>query len=293
MKVFRLSGHDQYCVKDESYFLELTGGRAPWVQERNGKKSYFAICPCCGNPVHFINLIESKRSSKNLFPRADHFPHSVEGVAAYNKKKYERCPLASRNYLYSEKKNRRDENDPYNDYFINIVKNNLDRIKYILEKNLNVHISLDLIQKMLTNFLSCHNERIEALNKLNLPWLFLLSFSCPINKMMFKRNSIFVNKLRNKNIELVQSNSNDLFFFIKHKKNLSMSFVVSDYGYNADKDNEFIEICVHLGNLTQQPVFLCKFKVYIDTELSNLYLEYRNWNCNEKILELAKKLYHY
>lgn len=78
-------------------FIAATNKKAPYykrVKKKNEvvEKAY-AVCPGCGNPVHFVNLFNTKKKKK---PHARHQRSSIKGLAKYRAAAYKNCPYVNK-----------------------------------------------------------------------------------------------------------------------------------------------------------------------------------------------------
>lgn len=77
-------------------FKKATGLKAPYYKKSKKKGKVvehgYAICPYCGNPVHFVNLFPNhKRKKKKAYAR--HQRSSIKGLAGFNLATFNSCPL--------------------------------------------------------------------------------------------------------------------------------------------------------------------------------------------------------
>lgn len=101
MNIFAIKDGRIYQVSVKN-FNEATGKKAPYYKQTkiSGRvyESGYAICPGCGNPVHFVNLFSNKkRKGKKKKAHTRHQRSSVRGLAKYNAGAYGACPFASKN----------------------------------------------------------------------------------------------------------------------------------------------------------------------------------------------------
>lgn len=298
MKIFKLSKDDPntHTITNESDFLKLTGKKFPWVRTKGNKSIYFAVCPFkgCSNPVKFVNLIEANRLKNSREPYAAHHPYSVSGLAEYNEAGYKRCPYASNSYSLKNDNCRRKYEDPENKLLIQFLKENFDRIAYLVRSTFKIYFSAEDYKDMLRNFVTMHNETIEVLNKFNLPWLFLLSYTCQhLSRTPIKADSPFITFLE-KTIKLKKVDCRKVkgaCFISRQDEFSSLSFVVSDFKIKNFGENESIEISLHESNSNGgYPHYLGSFELYIDINFSKNILNKKDWETNQKYLNLAQEV---
>lgn len=297
MRIFKLNKDDPntHTITNESDFLKLTGKKLPWVRSYGNKNIYFAVCPFrgCSNPVKFVNLIEANRLKNSREPYAAHHPYSVPGLAEYNEAGYKRCPYASNSYSLKNDNCRRKYEDPENKLLIQFLKENFDRIAYLVRSTFKIYFSDEDYKDMLRNFITMHNETIEVLNHFNFPWLFLLSYTCQhLSRTPIKSDSPFITFLE-KTIKLKKVDCQKVkgaCFISRQDEFTSLSFVVSDFKIKNFGENESIEISLHESNSNGgYPRYLGSFELYIDINFSKKILNKKDWETNQKYLNIAQE----
>ena len=151
-------------------FEKVTDHKYPFEQ-RNADQtiSQFGICPSCLNPIQLIGISkEIKRT-----PYGKHTGKNIKGLANWQQIKYKYCPYAARN-------DRREIND---EEFLpeiteditelyNLLKNQFDRVVYVISKELDIRCSAafwkGVLQQYLANTAYCYPWLTEA----NLPYIF-------------------------------------------------------------------------------------------------------------------------
>ena len=298
MRIFKLSKDDPntHTITNESDFLKLTGKKFPWVRSDGNKSIYFAVCPFrgCSNPVKFVNLIEANRLKNSRAPYAAHHPYSVPGLAEYNEAGYKRCPYASNSYSFKNDNCRRKYEDPENKLLIKFLKENFDRIAYLVKSTFKIYFSNENYKDMLRNFVAMHNETIAVLNKFNFPWLFLLSYTCQnLSRIPIKADSPFITFLE-KTIKLKKVDCkkvNEAFFISSQNEFSSLSFVISDFKIKNCGEKESIEISIHETTSNDgYPRYLGSFELFIDINFSQSVLNKKTWETNQKYLNLAQEV---
>lgn len=103
MNIFATKDGKIYRVSMKN-FVDATGKKAPYYKrtEKKGKvhENGYALCPGCGNPVHFVNLFNKSRKKKKAHAR--HQRSSIKGLTMYNADAYGCCPFGSKNPAFTK-----------------------------------------------------------------------------------------------------------------------------------------------------------------------------------------------
>ena len=172
MKIYKLACNSQRCfpIVDEKSFLNtLPAARKPWINEESGQRRYFAVCPCCGNPIILAAFTNRKADSPRPYGR--HYMGDVAGLAQYNAAAYLKCIYANHK-IFGDHKRRRDKLDPDSLQILNLVKTQSDRLFEILEQDCGIHFSINLIGKMLKSYYAASGYTYMSSFPNNLPWSF-------------------------------------------------------------------------------------------------------------------------
>lgn len=202
----------------------------------NGEISQYAICPSCLNPTQLIGL--SKEIKRK--PYGKHTGKDIRGLAKWKQTSYEYCP-------YAVKGQRREIND---DEILpeitkevielyDLLKNNFDRIVYVISKELDIRCSTIFWEKALKQFLVNRAYCYPWLTEANLPYIFAY-------RGMIHRN-VYGQQVR------VDS---DLFNALKNYKNVnfeSISKKESEYKILTSK-NGYLNVEFRFTGHTQRAV---------------------------------------
>lgn len=134
----------------------------------NGEGTYFAVCPACDNPIQLIGIFRNSPEAGRK-PYGRHFPKNVVGLAEYNEAEYLDCPYSNRNWSTSAK---RSPKSKMGQKIKELLREQFDRVIYILEQDLEMKISKETARKMLQEYLSCEGWTYRAATMNNLPWKF-------------------------------------------------------------------------------------------------------------------------
>ena len=170
MDRFKLKTKDYSSYKiSKKEFEDKTNRAFPYVQKRNNEDRYYAVCPGCNNPTEFIGLYKNQDGKDVVYGR--HVPYSVEKIANYSKEAYDNCPYASKNT--SRKQNSKlAENSVLGQNNKRMLKEQFDRIIYILRHQTGVKFSKKIAYKMLDNFVNNKGWLYRNVTPDNLPWKF-------------------------------------------------------------------------------------------------------------------------
>lgn len=159
----------------ESFLDTLPEKNQPWIQttKKNGREvtTYHGVCPCCNNPTLLVGY--ETRNSNSPQPYMKHYNKSIPNLAQYNESSYKECILASGNYSsFGNISKTRKNTDPLSLTILDTVKNQLDRIFYILEQDTGISFSTTQKIEMFKEYLrsSGYNYSSSYIN--NLPWTF-------------------------------------------------------------------------------------------------------------------------
>lgn len=221
----------------ESFLDTLPEKNQPWIQttKKNGREvtTYHGVCPCCNNPTLLVGY--ETRNSNSPQPYMKHYNKSIPNLAQYNESSYKECILASGNYSsFGNISKTRKNTDPLSLTILDTVKNQLDRIFYILEQDTGISFSTTQKIEMFKEYLrsSGYNYSSSYLN--NLPWTFanILKSHSIYKQFVIDDNYHPVAKAlaQCKNIKLESTNA-------KNKKQISSA------------TNSFLEIFIEFRNL--------------------------------------------
>lgn len=109
MNIFATKDGNIYKVSMKN-FIDATGKKAPYYKcaKNKGKvhENGYALCPGCGNPVHFVNLFNNTKKRKKKKAHTRHQRSSIRGLATYNSAAYSTCPYASKKAQAAKEANR-------------------------------------------------------------------------------------------------------------------------------------------------------------------------------------------
>ena len=167
MDIFSI-GEIIYKLTKENY-INITNKKEPYFQG----KSYFAICPCCGNPIQIINLFKEKYEeniTKRRRVHARHVPRSILGVAKYNEEKYHSCelhnPIA---FTLRIVRNNYRENQELKQ----LIEKNKKEIIYDIKEITGIYFKNKKLEEIINSFLKNGNYCYTYINRFNIPYAIL------------------------------------------------------------------------------------------------------------------------
>ena len=85
------------AISRENYFMEAKG-MEPYVVERDGHRTFYAVCPECDNPIQLIGLNRRELDAGHRRPYGRHVGHDVPRVAVYDETAYLECSYSNPGY---------------------------------------------------------------------------------------------------------------------------------------------------------------------------------------------------
>lgn len=128
----------------------------------------FAVCPGCDNPIEIIGLY--KRLKNTDHPYGKHYPHSVYGLAKYNEQSYIYCPYSRKGETVT-RDSRKSYTGEYEREIYNLMRDQFDRVIYVLSKQLDIKITMNTARKMLEKYVRSKGWLYPWATLNNLPWV--------------------------------------------------------------------------------------------------------------------------
>lgn len=267
-------------------FEEDTGKKAPWYQEEGNETIQFAVCPACNNPIRIIALYKRHDNSPTAYGK--HTPKSVEGITLYNQTAYNECPYAHPGREIDRNK-RLQETDPRGKDNLLLLKNQFDRVIYLLKRCTGICISESLARKLLDSFLGMRGHLYVGTTLCNLPWMFAyMTTSQSLFGSVIEKNSLLMNSLKkNKHIEITEEGK----IISAHKKYIDINFCFMHHKMTSH-GNSYKETIKFIVSLWEENIF--QMTIEIDPmhfhNLVNLPPE--RARRNQRLLDIAEELIH-
>ena len=155
---------------DLDVFEKITDRKKPWYQGAGSprNKSQFAVCPSCDNPVQLVGLYINTPEARQ--PYARHTGKRIDGFPFFDPVRYKTCDhILAKQPRFSKEDKQPDS--PVARKILKIVKENFDRVIYIIRRDTGVNISRALAEKMLESYLGERGHLYRGATLTNIPWI--------------------------------------------------------------------------------------------------------------------------
>lgn len=188
MDRFKLKITDYVSFKiSKEEFEDKTNKDYPYVQKRNGEDRYYAVCLGCNNPIELVGLYKKTGDKDVIYGR--HVPYNVTKIADYNQEDYDTCPYASKNTAHKQNTTW-SKNSLIGKNNKRMLKEQFDRIIYILRQQTGANFSRKIAQRMLDIFVGNKGWLNRDVTSDNLPWKFAEALhALPLNGQYIKTSS--------------------------------------------------------------------------------------------------------
>lgn len=192
MDVFKTKpGLNESIIISEEQFTKATDKKIPYYLPGGTQKPprCFAVCPMCDNPIQIIGLYKMHDEGRNPYGR--HFPRDIEGLADYDEEAYYGCYYAN-----PEKRKQVVKRSPRNVTGIalyNLLREQFDRIIYILEASIEIKISYAFAEEILRMYLLDEGWRYYDSTYDNLPFMLIYAIQAKplVNRLIFKDGNLY------------------------------------------------------------------------------------------------------
>ena len=159
------------AISRENYFME-TKGMEPYVVERDGHRTFYAVCPECDNPIQLIGLNRRELDAGHRRPYGKHVGHDVPGVAVYDETAYLECSYSNPGY-HRDPGSRRPPSNPTALALYRIMRDRFDRVEYAWRRASGIRLGIKRLRRALTLW---RNDKA---------WLNYDSTYCNLPQMLF------------------------------------------------------------------------------------------------------------
>jgi hypothetical protein len=238
MDVYKLSVTDIEAKKiDKDAFEDETFCRSPWYQDNAvGKRSQFAVCPACDNPIQLIGLYELPPNVKNPFGK--HAVAEVPGLAATFPESREHCPYF--NPRQPDRRERKTQFDGVPRKILILLTEQFDRVVYMLEKQTKLVFSKNALTGMLNRYRGETGYMYTGATLRNVPWIFAyMSDATDLFAQKVSGNEALVESIGSMNSEVrVDENGRVAAITIPDKKSPFIDMKMSFIRHRFRKDTE-------------------------------------------------------
>lgn len=286
MDVFKTHvGEGRVLMINEENFHLATGGTKPYVIDRNGMRSFYAVCPACDNPIQLIGLLRRQQDSPPHRPYGRHVARSVPGLAEYNEDAYLSCPFSDPGYW--RKDSRRVPSDPTGRALYRIMRDKFDRVEYAWRKSSGLLLGTKSLRHALTVWRNDEGWLNYGSTYHNLPQM--LFFELPQESLYgqcVSKDSPFVSRLAGTDgILLEPSGFSDSYLRVKTTRFVDIGFVLGARKARV-VDEHLTETFLLSVNVERKPLGV-GLAIHTDPEWFSDILDMPNWHENRRLLELA------
>jgi len=232
---------------ERDIFEEKTGFKPPYYTEENIKYP-FAVCPQCDNPVKIIGFYNDIKPK----PYAEHYDNDVEELVDFIAENKEYCPYYDKRRTIS-KTARRTVGISFVNEIKSLLKEQYDRIIYILEDELKIYISSKLAEEMMSSFIASKAWEYSWTTANNLPWVFgyMQTGKTLIGRLISEKSPLYdaVSK-KCKDVQFVPSRKNGYAKLVSKSKFINLHFCIMHHKREIIHDllNETMEFVITLND---------------------------------------------
>lgn len=281
---------------DKSTFELTTQQKKPYYSFNNkNERIQFAVCPACDNPIEIIGLYKPLKHTDR--PYGKHYPHSIKGLAVYNQQAYDYCPYSKKQTAITRDSRKTVLTDFEKDIYL-LMREQFDRVIYVLSKQLDIKITNSAAQRMLTTYVKGEGWLYPWATLNNLPWVFgHLSWSKSLYGQPVLKNSSLHSSIN----ELCPSaqfmpseyyNKYDVLMS-KEKMYLDINYCIINHRRNMNNNTltETMDFMVTEGQIEDRKIIYNKQLTIDEPYFMNLInLPEERSHRNIKLLEIAQKL---
>lgn len=169
MDVYKLQLEHTGAKKiDRDTFEKETRCREPWYQDGSRKRSQFAVCPACDNPIQLVGLYELPKNLDQ--PYGKHTTTAIQGIGPSDVETRECCPYFKPRQHEKTARKKGFEGTPRK--ILTLLIEQFDRVAYIIEKQINVALSAATLRGMLERYKGERGYMYTGATLRNIPWIF-------------------------------------------------------------------------------------------------------------------------
>ncbi len=254
MDVFKtLPGINESIPITNENYVQATRKAWPYCSKKeDGTLRYYAVCPLCDNPIQLVGLFKSVPDS--IKPYGKHHKGMVDGLASYDEDAYWGCPYANPNP--SKATIRRKPGSKTAAFLYALLREQFDRIIYILEKMTGIKISAAFAKKLLESYVANEGWMYYDSTQDNLPYMLLVAEPAYtlVNRHIEQGSSLYDGILKNcKTIELISVNdryakavpvegkySNVTFLLAEHRRKVADNHLTETFSLQVVENDKVV-----------------------------------------------------
>lgn len=170
MKTFklRIGSNNIYRIQKEIFERETLQQPPYYIYGEKNELSQFAVCPACDNPIQIIGLYKSIKDGRECYGK--HHLNSIRGLAEYNQQAYDYCPY-SQNRINVNENSRKDQLTDYERRIYTLMREQFDRVIYVLSKAIDIKITASAARRMLETYINGRGWLYSWATLNNLPYV--------------------------------------------------------------------------------------------------------------------------
>lgn len=279
-----------YSISEEN-FRKTTHKEPPYCRKHTHGESYYAVCPECDNPIQIVGLFKGTvEAGRKAYGR--HNKGSIPELAEYCEEDYINCGYS--NPMWKKPRGKRSGSSEIAKRLLVVMKEQFDRVIYVLSKDIDIYISCDLAKEMLWQYMVSKGWLYYHATLNNLPWV--LGNTNKWHTLFGRkiiRNSSLHKALENHACIRFEEFGKYIKIMNKGKEYLHIGFYFGGHTKTVTDNHliETIEFCVAEG---KRPITKTIFQktIEIDTKyfLNLINLPKEKSKRDERYLEIAAKM---
>lgn len=278
---------------NEEHYLNQTGRKYPYSQTNaRGDESLFAVCSECENPIQIIGLFKNTPESGRI-PYGRHCDKSIPDIAPYDHSDYLDCPYS--NPKWKKDKVKRVAESRVAKATLKLLREQFDRVIYILSKDIEVYISYSKAESMLQSYLANEGWRYRIATLNNLPWVFGETVGAtPLFGRKILQDGMLYNVLLEKCPEvLFVSCETDKYVKVMNQDgiHIDLHYVLMNHRKRLENDRlyEDVDFWVYRGGGISDAVTILRKTIRIQTDyfMNVIHLSPEKERRNQRLLEIS------
>lgn len=301
MRYFKISASrtaEQYEI-DKDVFEKITKRKYPFVQVNNkGERNQYGICPSCLNPIKLIGISHKIKVS----PYGRHTGENIDGLPSWNYQKYKYCPYsASKDYITPNRDEKLNEIDNNIIELYNLLREEFDRVVYVLESDLGIKCTSKFWRNALNQFVVNEDYLYPWLTESNLPYIFAyfgVHLQSAYKQRILVGSELYNALLNYSKVRFVESNNdkdNKKYVFLEGQTGIFFAPQFRFYNHKQKANDgetlaETMSFCVD-DRRTEETIFE-KVVEFDETFFQNLIKKDNVKNRPQCLLDIASEIMH-